>query len=116
MPKRGKRNSGLGRTVDGRRASRKLKKPKTTALASDDPESSSSHLDSRSQALPLHLQAQVQEHEEAPLQEPEEEEALDPEVHLDLQERKVWQTQRSLRTAIALICQTALRAPPEERF
>ena len=107
--------------MERNRSSRKLKKPETTTLASDGPESSSSHLlDSQSQTLPLHLQAQVQEHEEAPVQEQEEEEeeeeVLDPEVYLDLQERKAWQTQRSLRIAIALIYQTVLQAPPEEDF
>jgi hypothetical protein len=100
MPKQ-KKNSGLGRTVEGTRASRKLKKIKTTApAASDDPESSSSHLNGQSQTLPLHLHSPAQEHEEAPIQaqdpEAEEEEALDPEVCLNLQERKAWQTQRSL--------------------
>jgi hypothetical protein len=106
--------------VEGTRASRKLKKSKTTAPACDDPGSSSSHLDSQSQTLPLHPHPPAQEHEEAPIQaqdpEAEEEEALDPEVCLDLQERKVWQTQRSLRTVIALIHQTVLQAPPEEDF
>jgi hypothetical protein len=33
-----------------------------------------------------------------------------------LQERKAWQTQHSLRTAIALIHQTVLQAPPGEDF
>lgn len=113
------RSSSLGTGRGGRRNSRK--KAKTIAAASaEDPESSSSHLLQESQTLPLHLQAQNPEDEEAPVQEQEEEEeeeeALDPEVcyYLDLQERKAWQTQRSLRIAIALIYQTVLQFPPEK--